>query len=326
MIPAEQGGEDAVDVERMREFVELSRTMSFTRAAQALHMTQPNLSKHVRDMERELGVTLVERGGFAGGGVSSLTIAGTRFLDYAQKAVADYDAIAWECRRIERATPPLRIQDVHHVVNVVSQLRALMAAKSGDGINYAYVAYDGPAQEALEENVLDVAVVLESRGDAADLEGEFPSDTYGAIPLAPEPLLVMVGARSPLYSRGSVTLAEIADCRIMRGYNWFFDRAANAIAEVFERQGCPLSFFAPRADFPYRGGAYPLEADDVNLCTERFVQYYRDLDVEDFSALRVEGFDPLLYPFLIFRRDNGTPAVRALAESLEEGRPPAEGF
>lgn len=311
-----RSGEDAVDIERMREFVELSRTMSFTEAAHELHMTQPNLSKHVRDMERELGATLVERGGV--GGQSSLSVAGIRFLSYAKKAIVDYDTIVRECQKIEHAIPPLRIQDVRHVVNVFPQLRMLMQ-ETPEGINYAYVAFEGSACEALEGGMVDATVVLEPSASVEALRGEFPSEVYGVLPLAPEPLLAMVGTESPYYRHKSLTLKEIASGRILRGDNAFFDRASRSIGSVFAEMGCELSF-AAYADHPFRGGAYPLEANDINICTQRFVQYYRDLDAEDFAALAIDGFEPFLYPFLVFRHDNNAPAVRVLAEATKQNQ------
>lgn len=297
----------------MREFVALSRTMSFTETAHELHMTQPNLSKHVRDMERELGATLIERGGV--GGQSSLSIAGIRFLHYAKKAIADYDVIVRECQKIEQAIPPLRIQDVRHVVNVVPQLRGLMQ-EAADGVNYTHVAFEGSAHEALEGDVVDVAVILEPSASRKALEEEFPPGSYGILPLAPEPLLAMVGVASPYFKRASLALEEIGNGRILRGDNAFFDRASKAIAQVFEEVGCELSFVA-YADHPFRGGAYPLEENDINICTRRFAQYYRDLDAEDFAVLEVEGFEPFLYPFLVFRSDDANSAARVLAGRID---------
>lgn len=298
----------------MREFVELSRAMSFTEAARKLHMSQPNLSKHVRDMEHELGATLVERGGV--GSQSVLTIAGSRFLSYARRAIADYDAIAQECYRLDHADPPIRIQDVRHVVNVVSQLRILLKEAGQDAANYVYETCEGSAREALDEDTVDFAAILEPFGCGEELIGEFPRDTYGLIPLAPEPLFAMVGATSPFYGREAITLEEVQASRVLRGGSAFFARASRSIARIFAARGCDITFSA-HADHPLRGGAYPLEASDVNICTERFVQYYRDLDAEDFSVLRIREFGPTLYPFLVFRRDNANPAVRALAETIE---------
>ena len=48
-------------VEHMREFVAIRDEGNFSRAARSLFMTQPALSRHVQEMERELGVRLFDR-------------------------------------------------------------------------------------------------------------------------------------------------------------------------------------------------------------------------------------------------------------------------
>jgi DNA-binding transcriptional LysR family regulator len=50
-----------LDVDRLRVFREVARLGSFTAAARRLSFTQPGVSHHVKQLERELGVTLLER-------------------------------------------------------------------------------------------------------------------------------------------------------------------------------------------------------------------------------------------------------------------------
>lgn len=52
-----------MDLRALRYFVEVVRTNSFTRAAQVLHVTQPSISKMVRQLEDELGGPLLLREG-----------------------------------------------------------------------------------------------------------------------------------------------------------------------------------------------------------------------------------------------------------------------
>lgn len=58
--------------ERLLEFLVLSQTLSYSKAAKKLFMTQSTLSRHIIEMEKELGVRLLERSTHA----VSLTSAG----------------------------------------------------------------------------------------------------------------------------------------------------------------------------------------------------------------------------------------------------------
>ena len=68
-----------VELRQLRHFEEIVNAASFGQAADRLHLTQPALSKSIRNLETHLGVQLFER---HPGGVS-LTEYGRVFLDYA---------------------------------------------------------------------------------------------------------------------------------------------------------------------------------------------------------------------------------------------------
>ena len=50
-----------MDIRVLRYFLTIAREESFSRAAQTLYLSQPTLSRQIRDMEEELGVTLFVR-------------------------------------------------------------------------------------------------------------------------------------------------------------------------------------------------------------------------------------------------------------------------
>jgi DNA-binding transcriptional LysR family regulator len=74
-----------MELRHMRYFVAVAEERNFTRAAARLHLAQPSLSRQIRDLESELGVSLLHRGK---GGIT-LTAAGNEYLAQARKLLAD---------------------------------------------------------------------------------------------------------------------------------------------------------------------------------------------------------------------------------------------
>jgi len=66
---------------RLDVFCAVAQHRSFTRAAEALHLTQPAVSRHVQQLERQLGVGVFRRAG----GLVVLTEAGQEVLSAAQR-------------------------------------------------------------------------------------------------------------------------------------------------------------------------------------------------------------------------------------------------
>jgi LysR family transcriptional regulator, hca operon transcriptional activator len=85
-----------VELRHLRYFIAVAETGSMTEAAeQRLHTAQPSLSRQIRDLEAELGVTLLIRGAR---GVE-LTPAGKVFLDHARMVFLQVEAATEAARR-----------------------------------------------------------------------------------------------------------------------------------------------------------------------------------------------------------------------------------
>lgn len=75
-----------MDVRMLEEFLSLAENLSFSEAAEQLNMTQSNLSKHIRALERELGGNLFDRTSRS----VSLSEFGRFYLPYARKMTELY--------------------------------------------------------------------------------------------------------------------------------------------------------------------------------------------------------------------------------------------
>ncbi|MGV2288091.1 transcriptional regulator CynR [Trinickia sp. YCB016] len=72
----------------IRYFLAVAEHLNFTRAAEALHVSQPTLSQQIRQLEETLRVQLLDRSGRT----IQLTDAGTAYMRYAQRALQDLKA------------------------------------------------------------------------------------------------------------------------------------------------------------------------------------------------------------------------------------------
>jgi DNA-binding transcriptional LysR family regulator len=73
-----------VDLRQLEIFVKVAELGSFSKAADALFLTQPTVSEHIRSLEDELGVRLLDRLGRG----AAVTRGGALLLTYAQRLLA----------------------------------------------------------------------------------------------------------------------------------------------------------------------------------------------------------------------------------------------
>lgn len=81
-------------LQKIRYFVAIAETGSFTNAAERLSVSQPSLSAGIKKLEQELAVKLLERGGRR----AILTPAGKFFLEKAQKILNEYQTTLQELK------------------------------------------------------------------------------------------------------------------------------------------------------------------------------------------------------------------------------------
>ena len=76
-------------IQQLKYIITISENGSLNKAAEVLFVSQPSLTSAVRELEKELGITLLNRGGR---GVT-LTNDGMEFLQYARQVVAQYERL-----------------------------------------------------------------------------------------------------------------------------------------------------------------------------------------------------------------------------------------
>lgn len=143
-----------MELRHLRYFVTVADEMSFTRAAQRLHIAQPPLSQQIRDLEEELGFSLFVRRSRS----IMLTQAGKEFLPEARQILENFAKLRQ--RALLRARGDLGLL----TIGIISSMaRPAFAAtlrsfqKSNPGIKISLVQQPSSWQvEALTAGEIDV--------------------------------------------------------------------------------------------------------------------------------------------------------------------------
>ena len=88
-----------MNLRQLQYFIEVSEIQSVTKAATRLNLAQPALTRHIRTLERDLGVQLFSR---SGRGIA-LTNAGAVFRDRVKSILRDLDRARLEVQALSRS-------------------------------------------------------------------------------------------------------------------------------------------------------------------------------------------------------------------------------
>ncbi|WP_051781834.1 MULTISPECIES: LysR family transcriptional regulator [unclassified Streptomyces] len=196
-----------MDVPETREltyFVAVAEELHFGRAAQRLGMAQPPLSRAIAQLERRMGVRLLERTSRA----VNLTAAGQVFLTESRKAL---DAVSASVRRAQRAgrtDPKLTLAmkpngDAGLVESILRRYRL-----DPDAVDIEVIVCGiGEQAPMLRDGRADVAFLTSPYDDMAGFDTE---------PLVIQDQVAMLPRAHRLAGRAALTLADLAGEQLPR--------------------------------------------------------------------------------------------------------------
>lgn len=181
----------------LRYFLTVVDERNISHAAEKLHVSQPTISRQLRDLEDELGVTLFERGSRS----IELTTAGDYFVHQARQIVTLADKTVANVQRTDAITGSIMIgsAEAPMMATVAAAIGKLRETAPHVTANiYSTDANDVHAR--MQAGLFDFGVVMEPTDKTADHFISLPGNTGWG---------VLVRRDSPLATRASVSVATL---------------------------------------------------------------------------------------------------------------------
>ncbi len=192
-----------MDIRMLRYFIEVVRQQSFTRAAENLFVTQPTISKMLRNLEDELGTTLLIRQGRK----LSLTDTGQAVYDKGRVILDNVQQLHSELSDIRQLNHGTLRLGIPPMVGMIMASPIAHFRQKYPGVELKISEFGGlKVQQAVQNGELDVAVT------ALPVEDE---QHFTTLHVAQHPLCVVVPKGSEWADMGTISPAQLADVPLL---------------------------------------------------------------------------------------------------------------
>jgi DNA-binding transcriptional LysR family regulator len=213
----------AVDFRHLRAFITVADEASVTRAAERLHISQPPLSRHIRQLEEELGLQLFIRHHH---GVT-LTEAGQRLLQKARAldaAASDFFDAAGQV--IRNGSQTVRVGVGWGLWESLNRVRVDLSHRpSHPALDVVDIQCADDCNDRLRNHSLDVVFA----------RPPFDTEALHIAPLFQERLLAVLAEEHPLATRKSVWVRELAEEPLLLWDRHLMPAVYDAIVDLYER-------------------------------------------------------------------------------------------
>ena len=130
-------------IQQLRYVIAISETGSLNKAAEQLYVAQPSLTSSIKELEREMGITIFNR---SGRGVS-LTSDGVEFLSYARQVYQQYEKMMEKYGKIGAVKKKFGVSTQHYSFVVKAFVEMVK--------NFDARKYEFALRETRTRNVID---------------------------------------------------------------------------------------------------------------------------------------------------------------------------
>ncbi len=186
-----------MDISALRSFVAVCRTGSFHEAARERRVSQPGVSRHVKRLETELGVTLFMRSQRR----ATPTTAGSRLLAHAIEAIAAHDRVVDSLARDEAA-----VQGELSIAASTTPGEYLLPRLLSD---FTEIHPDVRPHVVVTDSAAAIAQVEEGAATLGFVGMRAPHSCLASTVIAEDELVLAVPGRHPFAGRTRIDVAEL---------------------------------------------------------------------------------------------------------------------
>lgn len=188
-------------IEHMRELIAIKKLGNYSKAAKSLFITQPALSRHIADMEKELGIKLLDRNKHN----VELTEAGLKVYTQFQHIVQNYDLLLQDINGLKTGiTGTLRLGMLYYTIK--QDFSSIISKFFTQYPNVKFKKYYYQPHEvfsALKEDFIDIGI-LPGNITSGNIELSFQE-------FRRDGMEVMMSTEHPLAEKTALTLEDLAE-------------------------------------------------------------------------------------------------------------------
>jgi DNA-binding transcriptional LysR family regulator len=293
-----------MDLKRVKAFIAVAETLSVTKAAERLHISQPPLSRHIHQLEEELGVALFTRHRH---GVS-LTEAGRQLLEKAKTldvAASDFCAAAQRVACAEGSE--IRIGIGWGLWDPVNRIRVEFARRYPNvtiAATDTYCWYD--SDEQLRNQSLDVAFA----------RPPFDHSFEVSHPLFRERIQAIVSDVSPLAALDAVSIRELASEPLLLWDRQVAPVLYDRILDLYTRAGAEPRMVPTPGAGPFNHAGMMLVASGKGVYLGYGVPLTGPQQPSGVAVLPVSDPDATTEVCVVHRKGDDSPALKRFLECV----------
>lgn len=253
----------------------MARNLSFTKASQELFISQPAISKHVQELEKEYNVRLFERLG----NKIQLTKAGQLLLDHANKILKNYQKLNYDMNALQQnTTGELRIGASTTISQyVVPEMIAAFHRQFPDVRISMLSGNSREIEDALSSDIIDIGMV----------EGVIRQPQLKYTSFMDDELVAIVRSDNTQLTKESISLAELKSIPIV--IREFGSGTLDVIQQALKRQGISLSDLDIEMNFGTTEGIkhYVEKSDALGIVSIRSVN--KEIYSNIFRIVEIDG-------------------------------------